>query len=144
VYQNDKYGFSFKIPPGSSIASQSDTGGRVYLPFAPGTNLLDKHLDVNVAEGVSPCKSPDSNPNIPPENVTFNGIPFLKETWQEGATSHRGDWTAYSTAKGNACITLSFLLWSVVPEVMQTPPPVFDRAAEEAVFSAILSTYTNQ
>ena len=55
------------------------------------------------------------------ENLTFNGIPFLKQTWEEGATSHRGDNTAYSTVKGNACITLDFLLWSVVPEVVSNP-----------------------
>ena len=78
------------------------------------------------------------------ENVTFNGIQFLKETWQEGATSHRGDNTAYSTAKGTACISLKFVLWSVVPEVLETPPPVFDSAAESAVFSTIMSTYWNQ
>jgi hypothetical protein len=78
------------------------------------------------------------------ENVTFNGIPFLKEKWQDGAMSHRGDTTAYSTAKGNACISLTFLLWSVVPEVMETPPPPYDPVAESAVFTTIMSTYSNR
>jgi hypothetical protein len=27
---------------------------------------------------------------------------------------------------------------------METPPPVFNRAAESAVFSTIMSTYANQ
>jgi hypothetical protein len=144
VYANARYGFSFKYPPGSAVVSQSDTGGRLYLPFTAGTNLLQKTLDVSVAEGVVPCKSPSSNPNIPPENVTFNGIPFLKETWVEGAMSHRADYTAYSTAKGNACITMTFWLWSVVPEVMETPPPRFDPVVESAVFTTIMSTDANQ
>ena len=144
IYQNVKYGFSFKFPPGSTITNQTDNTGRVELPFTAGTNLMDKRLTVNVAEGVSPCKSPGSNPMGASENVTFNGIQFLKETWEEGATSHRGDDTAYSTAKGNACISLTFLLWSVVPEVVQTPPPVFDSAAESAIFPVIMSTYANQ
>jgi hypothetical protein len=144
TYQNAKYGFFFKFPPGSSVANQTDNSGRVYLPITAGTNLVQKLVDVNVAEGVSPCKNPGSNPNIPPENVTFNGIPFLKETWSEGATSHVGDYTAFSTAKGNACISLTFLLWSVVPGVLETPPPVFNRAAESAVFTTMMSTYGNQ
>ena len=114
------------------------------LPFTRGTNLVDKRLDVSVVENVNPCRAPGSNPMAATENVTFNGIQFLKQTWEEGATSHRGDNIAYSTAKGSACITLNFLLWSVVPEVVQTPPPVFDRAAETAVFSTIMSTYADQ
>ncbi len=144
TYQNNKYLFSFQFPPRTIVASVSDNSGRLYLPIlTPGTNLLQKVLDVSVAEGVSPCKSPDSNPNIPPENVTFNGISWLKETWVEGATSHRGDFTAYSTAKGNACITLTFWFWSVVPEVMETPPPPFDPVAESEVFRTMMSTYAN-
>ena len=143
VYANTKYGFSFKYPPGSTVVDQTDTGGRLYLPFKAGTNLLQKYLDVSVAEGVSPCKASPGTPPTPPENVTINGIPFLKETWENGATSHRGDFTAYSTVKGNACISLTFWLWSVVPEVMETPPPHFDPVAESAVFTTIMSTYEN-
>ena len=116
----------------------------MYLPFASGTNLRDKYLDVSVVEGASTCSTAGGNPTATSENVTFNGIQFLKETWSEGATSHMGDWTTYSTVKGNACISLRFLLWSVTPSVLETPPPVFDRAAESAVFSAILSTYGNR
>ena len=99
------------FPPGSTVASQTDTGGRLYLPVTPGTNLKQKWVDVNVAQGVSPCKSPGSHPTDTSASVTFNGIQFLKETWGEGAMSHRADTTAYSTAKGNACITLTFVLW---------------------------------
>jgi len=133
------------FPPGSTVASQSDTGGRVYLPVTPGTNLTQKWVDVNVAEGVSPCQSPGSHPpDTSEEAISFNGILFLKQTWGEGLMSHRVDLTAYSTAKGSACITLTFVLWSVVPEVMETPPPVYDRAAEAAVFTTIMGTYQNR
>ena len=145
TWLNEPQAFSFMFPPGSTVASQSDTGGRVYLPIlTPGTNLTQKWLDVSVAEGVSPCKSPGTHPTDTSASVTFNGIQFLKETWGEGLMSHRVDNTAYSTAKGNACITLTFVLWSVVPEVMTTPPPVYDRAAEAAVFTTIMGTYQNR
>ncbi len=145
TYLDSAYGFSFQSPPGSTLVSQTDTSGRIELPFAPGTNLREKRLEINVAPGLSPCKvSPGGSPGGTSQIVTFNGIQFLKETWMEGATSHRGDYTAYSTTKGDACISLTFLLWSVVPEVVETPPPVFDQAAETAVFTTILSSFTIQ
>lgn len=144
TYLNGANSFSFKYPPDAITDGLTDTGGRLSLSIAPGTNLKQKQLDVTVLEGMDPCRSPGSNPMALSENVTFNGIQFLKETWGDGATSHRGEITAYSRAKGNACISLSFLLWSVVPEVFETPPPVFDRVAESAVFTAIMSTYTDQ
>lgn len=144
TYLDEAYAFSFMFPPGSTVSTQSDTGGRVYLPVTAGTNLSRKWVDVSVAEGVSPCESPGTHPTDSSEAVTFNGILFLKQTWGEGAMSHRADITAYSTAKGSACITLSFVLWSVVPEVLETPPPVFDRGAESAVFTQIMGTYGNR
>ena len=145
TYLNETYSFSFKFPPASITSGLSDTAGRIYLPFAAaGTNLRQKYVDLSVREGVSPCKSPGTNPIATQENVSFNGTQWLKETWSEGGMSHMGDFTAYSTAKGSACISLTFLLFSVVPEVIETPPPRFDPAAESAVFTTIMSTYADR
>jgi Ig-like domain-containing protein len=144
TFQNNLYAFGFQFPPGSMIESQSDSGGRLYLPIAPGTNLVRKVLDVSVVEGVSPCKSPGTNSIATSENVSFNGKLFLKETWPEAITSHRIDYTAYSTVKGNACISFTFWLFAVVPEVVETPPPRFDPAVETAVYSTILLSYTDR
>ena len=100
TYLNGAYAFSFKYPPDATTDGLTDTGGRLYLPVAPGTNLVKKWLDVSVAEGVDPCRAPGSNPMAAVENVTFNGIPFLKQTWEEGATSHRGDNIGVLDGKG--------------------------------------------
>jgi hypothetical protein len=144
TYINERYAFSFKFPPGSLTSGLSDTGGRMDLPFAAGTNLRQKYLDLSVREGVDVCRSPGTNPTVSALDIAFNGVQFLKETWSEGATSHMGDFTAYSTAKGNACISLTFLLYSVVPGVIETPPPVFDPAVESAVITTIMSTYADR
>jgi hypothetical protein len=141
TYQNVKYGFSFKVPPGSSIASQLDNSGRVYLPYAPNTNLVQKYVDVSVTEGATTCKSPESNPQATSENVTINGIQFLKETGGDGAAGNFYDWTGYSTTNGTACISLTFVLHSVNAGNFPTPPALFDKAAESAVFATIMSTY---
>jgi hypothetical protein len=139
-----KYGFAFKFPPGSSIASQSDNAGRVYLPFAANTDLVQKYVDVNVVEGAATCKSPATGPQATSENITIGGIQFLKETGSEGAAGQVYDWQGYSLTKGTACISLTFVLHSANAGAFPTPPPVFDKAAESAVFSTIMTTYTNQ
>ena len=138
------YAFAFQVPPDANISSQSDTGARVYFPIIPGTNLREKWLDMAVWEGLAECKAPQSNPVEPKENVTFNGVQFLKEITSEGAAGNRYDWVSYSTRKGTACINLTFYLHSLSPGAMETPPPLFDPVAESAVFSTVMSTYGNR
>ncbi len=144
TYQNVKYGFHFKFPPGSSIASQSDNSGRVYLPFTSGTNLVQKYVDVSIVDNATTCKSPNSTTMSTSANVTINGIQFLKETGSEGAAGNIYDWVAYSTMKNTSCISLNFVLHSTNPGVYPTPPVLFDPAAESAIFPVIMSTYGNQ
>lgn len=144
TYENAKYAFSFQYPPNSSIASQSDNAGRVFLPFAPATNLVQKYVDVSVVEDATECKSPATTPMASHENVTINGIPFLKEAGSEGATGSLYDWVAYSTDKGGDCISMTFVLHSTNVGVFPTPPPVFDAAAESQVFGTIMSTFSSQ
>ncbi|MBI3738817.1 MAG: hypothetical protein HY258_07205 [Chloroflexi bacterium] len=145
TYLNTKYGFQFKFPPGSAISSQTDNSGRVYLPLVTQwTNLKEKWVDVSVVEGATVCKSPNSSPMATSENVTINGITFLKETGQEGAVGNIYDWIAYSTTKGNACISLTLVMHSMQPGNYPTPPPVYDKTVESAIFSTIMSTYANQ
>jgi hypothetical protein len=78
------------------------------------------------------------------QNVTINGIAFLKETGEDAGAGNLWDWIAYSTTKGTACISLTFILHSLNPGNFTTPPPVFDMNSESAVFSTIMSTYANQ
>lgn len=144
TYQNAKYAFSFQFPPGSSIAGQSDNAGRVYLPFSAGTNLVQKYVDVSVVEGATTCQSPETTAMSSAENVTINGIPFLKQTDSEGAAGNFYDWVGYSTAKGTDCISLTFVLHSTDPGVFSTPPPLFDKNVESAVFTTIMSTFVTQ
>jgi hypothetical protein len=144
TYQNTKYGFSFKFPPGSIISNQSDNSGRIDLPFTLGTNLVEKYLSVRVVDGANPCKSPDIGPVISSQNITINGIQFLKESGSEGAVGNFYDTVAYSTAKSNACISLTFILHSLNPGNFPTPPPTFDPTAESSVFLTIMSTYASQ
>jgi hypothetical protein len=141
TYQNGKYGFNFKFPPGSVITSQTDTAGRIFMPITAGTNLVEKYVDVTVVENADPCKTPTEGAATS-ENVTINSISFLKETGTGVATGNIYDWVAYSTTKDNACISLSFVLHSADLGSYATPPAPFDRVAESAVFDTSMSTFS--
>jgi hypothetical protein len=141
TYQNAKYGFNFKFPPGSVITSQTDTAGRIFMPIVSGTNLVEKYVDVTVVEDASPCKTPTDGAATS-EDVTINSIDFLKETGTGVATGNIYDWVAYSTTKENACISLTFVLHSTDLGSYSTPPAPFDRAAESKVFDTIMTTFS--
>jgi hypothetical protein len=122
------------------VVSASDNGGRVNLPFTAGTNLSAKYIDVSIVEGAIPCKRLSGGATSS-ENVIINGISFLKEIGSEGAAGSLYDWTSYSTLRNNACINVTFVLRSVNPGNLPTPPPVFDKPAESTVFSTVIGTF---
>jgi hypothetical protein len=141
-YQNNKYNFKFTLPTGATIASQSDTVGRVNLPFTAGTNLSEKYIDINVVENANPCVSPVMDgASATSSTVTINNIQFNKQSGTGAAAGNIYDWVAYSTVRNNACITIGFVLHSNNPGVFTTPPPLFDKTAESAVFDTTIATF---
>ena len=144
TFTNQTYGFQFQIPPqGSVVGGGDDNFARIDLPFAQGTNLTEKYLEVVVVENVDPCQSPLATQSMPEtsENVTINGITFLEQTGQDGTAGHINKWIAYTTFRDNACVSLDFILRAVNPGVYTTPPPLYDEAVETAVFEQVVSTY---
>ena len=144
TFTDQTYSFVFKYPPEGIIANGGDDNfTRIDLPFTDGTNLREKYLEMIVAENVNPCQSPLATQSMlaTSEMVTLNGISFLKQTGEDGAAGNLYQWVAYSTLKDNVCVSLDFILHSLNPGNFPTPPPVFDYAAESAVFEQMASTY---
>jgi hypothetical protein len=144
TFTNARYNFQFKYPKEGQIADgTTDNFARIDLPFVAGTNLSEKYLEVIVAENANPCRSPLATSSMleTSETVVINGITFLKETGGDGGAGHLHQWVAYSTLRDNVCVSLDFILHSLNPGNFPTPPPVFDYAAESAVFGQIASTY---
>jgi len=141
---NTKYGFQFLYPNGSQLlAGATDTYARINLPFVQGTNLASKYLEVIVAENFSTCQSPlTTNPDHETaETVVISGISWLKQTGGDATAGHTNTWQAYSNARDNVCVSLDFVLRAANPGNFTTPPPLFDEAAESAVFGQIVGTY---
>ena len=70
----------------------------------------------------------------------FNGISFLKQIGGDAAVGNHYEWIAYSTLNGNACISMNFMLHSL--GAIDPPPPDFNKAAESAVLTQIMSMFT--
>lgn len=145
TYVNQKYGFQFNYPSQGQISNQTDNTAHITLPIAPGTNLREKYLDVSVADNVTTCTSPLTNGYAPggfqSQQVSINGINFVKESGSQGAAGNFYDWVAYSVLKGTSCISLSFVLHSLNPGNFATPPPTFNMITESSVFSDIVSSF---
>ena len=142
-YFNNKYGFEFKYPNGSSISDQSDVHARITIPvITTGTNLSEKYVDLSVLEGATTCKSPDiGGEATTSENVTINGIQFFKEAGAGLGAGNIYEFVAYSTMSNTNCVSLTFILHSTNPGNYQTPPPEFDKAAESTVFDLLIKTF---
>ena len=149
LYLNQTYGFEFDYPTQGQITNQTATGAHITLPFTSGTNLVEKYMDVNVATNATAatCISPTAPQYAPgflqPQQVTFNGINFVEESGELGTAGSFFDWAAYSTLKGTNCISLTFTLHSSDPGVFPTPPPVYNKPAESAVFTQIVSSFAS-
>lgn len=142
TYTNPQYGFEFKYPPQAQIVNQAANSVKMNLPFTPGTTLAEKYLQTSVVENANPCQSPlsaTSRPGSPTETIVINGVSFLKQVGGDAAAGNLYDWTGYSTRRGNVCISMDFMLHSL--NAIYPPPPEFDKAAESAVFTQVMSTF---
>lgn len=145
TFTNQTYGFLFKYPPqGTIMSGGNDNFTRIDLPFTQDTNLREKYFEMIVAENANPCQSPLATQSMleTSETVVINGISFLKQTGGDAGAGNIYQWIAYSTIKDNVCVSLDFILHSLNPGNFPVPPPVFDYAAETAVFGQIASTFT--
>ncbi len=143
TYVNSKYGFQIQYPQSAALTIQNDNAAHLTLPFANGTNLKEKILDILIREDLQTCRSliASSSMLVTSETVTINNTSFLKEVGEDGAAGNLYQWVAYSTAKNNACISFELRLHSTNPGVYETPPPVFDYAAETAIIQNMLTTF---
>lgn len=144
TYHDDKVGFSIQYHLTWKESNAGDYPIVFSLTAAPGTTLISKSMEINVMENATDCKettySSDTG-TTSPQNVTTNGISFLKESGSGIGAGNIYDWTSYSTMKGNACINLTFVLHSANSGVYSTEPAPFDKAVESAIFDPLVNKF---
>jgi len=141
-YQNSKYGFAFKYPADGTIQDVVDNSARIVFAATSGTNLGGKYIDVVATDVSGDCKVdlPIANPTT--QNVTFNGVQFLEQTGRDQGAGQIHDWIAYSTVKGNTCVSIMYVMQSGNIDNYPDPKPSqFDLNAEVANFKSIMGTF---
>ena len=136
TYTNSDCAFEIHIPPGSTIASSPDSD-RIDLPFAEGTNLREKYIEVTCLPAATGCSS-----MLGEGSREFNGTMFSFYDGSDAGAGNRWNWITYTTIAGTMCTDLSFTLHSVNPMNYTPPIPEYDQAAESAVFDEIMETFT--
>jgi hypothetical protein len=148
TYTNLTGQFEFQYPSGSTVVTDTALTARIQLPIAEGTNLVEKFVDVFLEQGAIPCLGPYSswnqNPPVEPatSTQTINGINWVVEQGSDGAAGSIYEWISYSIyGPTEYCVTLTFVLRSHSPELIDPPPPEFDESEESLVFPLIMATF---
>lgn len=136
MYQNTIYNFAFRFPPGTSISGVSAEKILFQLPFAPGANLLEKYLQVDVRPYTGSCTNALGWAPSASSNINTNGIEFLSESGSVIAPDRQSDWRSYSTIRNGNCISLALVMNSSTSGAVS-----FNYSAESAVLDAMLSTF---
>jgi len=147
TYHDPAGHFEFKHPGGEGVPTDQPGIVRINLPFADGTNLRGKALDISTAEATNDCAR-SSEPLFgegqvlqgPAVAVDINGTRFVVQHNQNGAGTLSYRVSAYSAARGNECADLAFILVSS-GALLDATHVQFDEGAESAVFDQILATF---
>jgi hypothetical protein len=144
-YQNTTYLFEVCYPGDATLTTADDAHSRIDLTITPGTNLVEKWMDVAVTTGVTDCGTPQAAGYAPgavtSSTQTIGDLTFLLQSASEGAAGSTYTWEAYSTQRGTVCVSLTGVLHATDPGNYSTPPPLYDQGAESAVFAAIAASF---
>ncbi len=145
ICRSQTFGFELQYPQESELVDQTETSTRINLPVVPGTNLVEKYLEISASEAEQPCSSPLLAGRDPEafssEPIRINGLEFQKESGGGVATGNIYDWVAYSISQNDTCISLGFVLHYFDPDNVLTPPPEFDYPGETRIFEEIVSSF---
>jgi len=145
ICHSQPYGFEVSYPPDSTLGEVREDYARIDLPITPGTNLVEKYLEISASHGAKSCTSPLAQgfdpAAVPTQQVSLQSLGFTRQEGKEGAAGNHYQWVAYSISQGDACISLSFVLHSANPENYATPPAEFDQQQESEIFDQVLATF---
>ncbi len=142
LYTNYPNGFQFNYPEDATLTQ--DDGiyfARIDLGIAPGTNLSEKYLEARAWDASRPCESPVPSQFDVHRTEIINGLSFYIQEGDDRGAGQIHEWVSYSTIRAAVCANLLFILHSTNPGMYETPPPLFDKAAESAVFGRMVQTF---
>jgi hypothetical protein len=150
-YANDAAGFALRYPPQVQL-SEDTAAGQLMLtfPIAPDTNVLEEYGLLIYKGGTGECVDPLAEGWTPEEldtqDIVLNGLTFQKQSHAGVAAGTSRIWVAYTTQRGERCVSLGFLLSTYAPANLDptrfpTPPAAIDWQAELDLFESVVSTF---
>ena len=139
LYINNIYGFQFNFPSDANITAQQDNFVQIYMSITPGTNLVEKYLEVYATQNDSTCGSHYGGTSA--GTVVINGHSFNLQTGMDAGAGQIREWSAYSTIQDNLCVSFNFILHSGNIGAYPAGTPTFNKSAESAIFTQILNTF---
>ena len=136
TYANSDCAYEIRVPPGSTITTGADSD-RIDLPFASGTNLREKYIEVKCLPAGTGCSS-----MLGEGSREFNGWMFSYYDGADAGAGNYWNWTTYTSVAGTMCTDLSFTLHSVNAMNYNPPIPEYDPVSETAIFDEIMDTFT--
>jgi hypothetical protein len=141
VYQNTTYNYRISYPPGGSLVINTPILQKIALPFDPGTSLAEKYAQIDVITSPVVCASPLGTASLS-QNMTINGVPFLKQIGAQDAAGSTYTWMVFSTQKGTTCVSVGFVLRSLNPGPLPTPTaPPYNAVTESLIFDQMIATF---
>jgi hypothetical protein len=136
TYSNADCEYEIRVPPGSTITPGTDSD-RIDLPFASGTNLREKWIEVTCEPIATGCSS-----MLGEGSREFNGTMFSFYEAADAGAGNYWNWITYTAPAGTMCTDLSFTIHSVNAMNYTPPIPEYDETAETAVYDEIMETFT--
>ena len=151
AFRDDAHGFALAYP---TTAAQPTISGEaafsLTLPADPSTNVVEETVAVRIVPAGQPCASPLGSGFAPeelaPAAVELGGLSWLRQTRSGAAAGTASTWVAYSTSRGDRCVSLDYTLRTFDPANLDptrfpTPPARVEWSEREAVFEQVVASF---
>lgn len=152
AFRDDAHGFALAYPPtAAQPTTTSEAAFYLTLPADPSTNVVEETIAVRIVPAGQPCASPLGSGFAPeelsPVTVELGGLSWLRQTRSGAAAGTASTWAAYSTSRGDRCVSLDYTLRTYDPANLDptrfpTPPATVDPRSRSQDFEAIVATFT--
>ena len=151
AYRDDAHGFALAYP---ASTAQPTLGGEaafsLTLPADPATNVVEETIAVHIVSAGQPCVSPLGSGFAPeelaPATVELGGLSWLRQTRSGAAAGTASTWVAYTTSRGDRCVSLDYTLRTFDPANLDptrfpTPPVRVEWSERVAVFEQVVASF---
>ncbi len=127
-----------RYPRESGVFHAGDHRVRFELPVRPGTNLVEKYVEVFCGVDSRSCAAARPFPAARDKtSIEINGVVYGVERGEDVAAGNLYEWTRYSTARDGRCLSVTFVLHSGQLGAYSEPVSSYDREEESTVFDAM-------